>query len=59
MTTDVTAERQHADEAAMVLAGMGLPLNGIQWGGALALLVTMAALAAVGTAVLTRRDVAV
>jgi hypothetical protein len=45
MTTDVTAERQHAEEAAMVLAGMGLPLNGIQWGGALALPVTMAALA--------------
>jgi DNA-binding MarR family transcriptional regulator len=26
MTTDVTAERQYAEEAAMVLAGMGLPL---------------------------------
>jgi hypothetical protein len=59
MTADVTTERQYAEEAAMVLAGMGLPLNGIQLGGALALLVTTAGLAAAGTAVFTRRDVAV
>ncbi len=38
----------------------GSPLiNGIQWSGALALLITTAVLAALGTAVFTRRDVTV